>query len=63
MQGTVGVAEHLGSETFLHVDGLDPLTVHAVGSCPLQYGEDVYLSSDAKKMHRFGEDGNTTLSR
>ena len=60
-QGTVGVAEHLGSETFLHVhvDGLDPLTVHAAGTCPLQYGDSVYLSADPEKMQRFSQDGYT----
>ena len=38
--GTVGVAEHLGSDTFLHVqaDGIGTITVRAEGEAPLTPG-------------------------
>ncbi|MDH6231191.1 multiple sugar transport system ATP-binding protein [Mesorhizobium soli] len=57
--GTVGVAEHLGSDTFLHVqaDGIGPLTVRADGEVGLAHGETVYLTPDQTKLHRFGADG------
>tara|TARA_Y100000758_G_scaffold290578_1_gene244212 strand:- start:512 stop:1258 length:747 start_codon:yes stop_codon:yes gene_type:complete len=60
-QGTVGVIEHLGSESFLHVtinDG-STVTVKADGDCPLQYGDTIYLSAPEHKVHRFDKNGLT----
>lgn len=58
--GTVGVSEHLGSDTFFHikVDGFaDPLTVRAGGEVDLHYGDKVFLSPDPKHLHRFDSKG------
>jgi len=58
-KATVGVAEHLGSDTFLHVhsDGVGPLTVRADGEIGAQHGDTIWLTPDAAKIHRFGPDG------
>ncbi|MBP0438985.1 ABC transporter ATP-binding protein [Tianweitania sediminis] len=58
-RGTVGVAEHLGSDTFLHVhvDGIGQVTVRADGEAGLHTGETVFLTPEPGKLHRFGKDG------
>ncbi|MBZ9710658.1 ABC transporter ATP-binding protein [Mesorhizobium sp. ESP7-2] len=58
-KATVGVAEHLGSDTFLHVqaDGVGPLTVRADGELSVRHGDTIYLTPDKAKLHRFGADG------
>ena len=59
-RGTVGVSEHLGSDTFFHVHdtGLAPVvTVRAGGEVELRHGDTVFLSPELDKIHRFGEDG------
>ncbi|MFD2054257.1 ABC transporter ATP-binding protein [Mesorhizobium calcicola] len=58
-KATVGVAEHLGSDTFLHVqaDGVGPLTVRADGELAVHHGDTIYLTPDKAKLHRFGADG------
>ena len=55
----VGVAEHLGSDTFLHVqaDGIGPLTVRADGEIDIHHGDTIHLTPDRTKLHRFGADG------
>ena len=55
----VGVAEHLGSDTFLHAqaDGVGQLTVRADGEMDIHHGDTVYLTPDQTKLHRFGADG------
>jgi multiple sugar transport system ATP-binding protein len=58
--GTVGVAEHLGSDTFLRVscDGLDEqITVRVSGEVELNYGNKVFLTPDAGNLHRFDSHG------
>jgi multiple sugar transport system ATP-binding protein len=57
--GKVGVSEHLGSDTFLHVavDGLGTITVRADGEFGARYGDKVFLTPPADKIRRFGEDG------
>ena len=58
--GIVGVSEHLGSDTFFHIqcDAFpDPLTVRADGGLELEYGAKVHLTPDSAHLHRFGEDG------
>jgi multiple sugar transport system ATP-binding protein len=58
-QGTVGVAEHLGSDTFLHVhvDGIGQVTARADGEVDLKHGERVFLTPNETKIHRFDEHG------
>ncbi|MEM1037961.1 MAG: ABC transporter ATP-binding protein [Pseudomonadota bacterium] len=59
-KGTVGVAEHLGSDTFIHihgVEGCDPMTVRAAGDIAVQHGDTVYLTPDREQIHRFDDQG------
>ncbi|MCT4682665.1 MAG: ABC transporter ATP-binding protein [Roseicyclus sp.] len=59
-QGTVGVSEHLGSDTFFHVtcDGIaEPLTVRVGGEVDLRYGDTVHLTPDPDHLHRFDAQG------
>jgi multiple sugar transport system ATP-binding protein len=58
-KGTVGVAEHLGSDTFLHVhtDDLGTLTVRAPGEVAVSHGDPVWLTPLADKIHRFDARG------
>jgi multiple sugar transport system ATP-binding protein len=57
--GTVVVAEHLGSDTFLHVDVPDigNLTARSVGELGLTTGDRVKLQPDPGRIHRFDRDG------
>jgi multiple sugar transport system ATP-binding protein len=57
--GTVTVAEHLGADTFLHldVDGLGPMTARTGGEFGASYGDKVYLTPDETKLHRFDDKG------
>ncbi len=58
-KGTVGVAEHLGSDTFLHVHtDLGTINVRGDGEVDVNHGDTVYLSPIASKVHKFGADGN-----
>lgn len=59
-QGTVGVAEHLGSDTFLHVHntGLgDMITVRAPGEVNLRHGDQIHLNPRLDQLHRFDTQG------
>jgi multiple sugar transport system ATP-binding protein len=59
-RGTVGVSEHLGSDTFLHVHGTglaETLTVRAGGEVTLHHGDTVFLTPDMTKLHRFDAKG------
>ena len=58
-KGTIGIAEHLGSDTFLYVtleDG-SQLTIRATGEAGLYHGNEVYLSIDPENIYRFDEHG------
>ncbi len=57
--GTVAVAEHLGSDTFLHIraDEIGPVTARVNGEVGLDHGETVWMSPQPDKVHRFGADG------
>ncbi|WEZ82814.1 ABC transporter ATP-binding protein [Rhizobium sp. 32-5/1] len=57
--GVVGVAEHLGSDTFLHVhvDGIGMVTVRTGGDVPVNHGDKVFLTPDAERVHRFDAKG------
>jgi multiple sugar transport system ATP-binding protein len=58
---TIGVAEHLGSDTFLHVnvDGLGVMTVRAEGEKQLHHGDTVWLTPDPTRIYRFDKDGRS----
>jgi multiple sugar transport system ATP-binding protein len=57
--GIVAIAEHLGSDTFLHIraDGIGPMTARVSGEMGLEHGDTVWLSPAQDKMHRFDADG------
>lgn len=58
--GKVGVAEHLGSDTFLHIHetGLaETITVRADGEVTLRHGDTVHLTPVEDKIHRFDGEG------
>ena len=59
-QGTVGVAEHLGSDTFIHIHdipGCDPMTVRAAGDVDVKHGDTVYLTPNEALLHKFDDKG------
>jgi multiple sugar transport system ATP-binding protein len=58
-KGTVSVAEHLGSDTFLHIEaeGIGTVTARGTGEFAARPGETVYLTPDRSRMHRFDEQG------
>ncbi|WP_400082532.1 ABC transporter ATP-binding protein [Yoonia sp. R78084] len=59
-QGTVGVAEHLGSDTFFHIHntGLtETITVRAIGDINLTHGDTIHLNPRMKELHRFDAQG------
>ena len=59
-QGAVGVAEHLGSDTFFHIHntGLaETLTVRAIGDVSLSHGDAIHLNPRAAEIHRFDAQG------
>ncbi len=58
--GTVGVAEHLGSDTFFHIHetGLSgTITVRAPGEVSLRHGDRIGLRPRADLIHRFDVEG------
>jgi multiple sugar transport system ATP-binding protein len=59
-RGTVGVAEHLGSDTFFHVhldDREEPMTVRATGEVGLSHGDTIWLTPEPENIHRFDAQG------
>ena len=59
-QGKVGVAEHLGSDTFLHIHetGLaETIVVRVSGEFSLQHGDSVWLTPIQDKIHKFDNTG------
>ncbi len=59
-QGTVGVAEHLGSDTFFHIHntGLaESITVRAIGDINLTHGDVIHLNPRMDEMHKFDAQG------
>jgi len=59
-QGTVGVSEHLGSDTFFHVQcnaSREPLTVRATGEMALDYGAEIHLTPRLEHIHKFDAKG------
>lgn len=59
-KGTVGVTEHLGSDTFIHVlgvEGCKAMTVRVGGDLDVSYGDKIYLTPNKDQIHKFYEDG------
>ena len=59
-EGTVGVSEHLGSDTFFHITGTglaETLTVRADGEVGFRYGDRIHLTPRDDVIHRFDADG------
>jgi len=60
-RGTIGVSEHLGSDTFLRVQceglGEEPLTVRVSGEMALGYGDSIFLTPDPAHIHKFNDKG------
>jgi len=59
--GTIMVAEHLGSDTFLYIDcgAIGTLTARHVGELSLSTGDRVVLSPEPARMHRFDKEGKS----
>ncbi len=57
--GTVEIAEHLGSDTFLYVaaDSIGRLTTRAPGEFSLKVGDRVWLTPKLEHIHRFDANG------
>ena len=57
--GTIRIAEHLGSDTFIHVDSaeLGAITVRATGNVTASSGMAVSLTFDPSRIHRFDTSG------
>ncbi|PLW75942.1 ABC transporter ATP-binding protein [Cohaesibacter celericrescens] len=58
--GRVGVAEHLGSDTFIHVHdtGLgDMITVRISGDISVKHGDTIFLTPQMDQLHKFDEQG------
>jgi len=62
--GRVGVVEHLGSDTFVHVttEAAGTLTVRAVGELEIRHGDTVFVTPNPDRIHRFDKQGQI-LSR
>ena len=59
-KGRVGVAEHLGSDTFIHVHDtglMEMMTVRITGDIAAKHGDTIYLTPLADQMHRFDAAG------
>jgi len=58
-KGTVVHVEHLGADTnvFLDTEQAGLLTVRLFGEYPAEPGATIYATPDAKRIYRFGEDG------
>ena len=58
-QGKVAVSEHLGSDTFLHVDvpELGHITTRTDGEFPVRHGNTVFITPDPQRLYRFDENG------
>jgi multiple sugar transport system ATP-binding protein len=58
-KGRVGVAEHLGSDTFVHVhtDDIGVINVRADGEVPVSHGDTVWLTPMEGRVYRFDKAG------
>ncbi|QDG76209.1 ABC transporter ATP-binding protein [Labrenzia sp. PHM005] len=58
--GVVSVSEHLGSDTFFHVNGTglaDTITVRADGEVGFRHGDRIHMTPRADVIHKFDEKG------
>jgi len=55
----VRLAEHLGSDTFVHAeaDGIGPMTLRLEGEAALTPGQSVFVTPREAHLHRFDKDG------
>ncbi len=59
-KGRVGVAEHLGSDTFIHIHDtglLDVMTARITGNIQVQQDEIIYITPALEQLHRFDSQG------
>jgi len=60
-KGTVGVAEHLGSDTFMHIHpeagASETITVRVGGEFSASHGDTIYLTPGADNIHKFDAAG------
>ena len=63
-RGKVNIAEHLGSDTFFHIDveAIGRLTVRTPGEFSLKSGESVWLTPRPDRLHRFDAGGRAIAS-
>ncbi|QDY71111.1 ABC transporter ATP-binding protein [Qingshengfaniella alkalisoli] len=56
--GTVGLGEHLGSDTFLRVQSEHgELIVRTIGDFPVKHGDKVFMTPDPARIHKFDAQG------
>ena len=58
--GTVGVVEHLGSDTYFHIsceNSREQMIVRANANNGFKYGDTIHLTLDVKNIHRFNNRG------
>ena len=55
----VRLAEHLGSDTYVHVevDNIGPMTIRLGGEAPNEPGQRIFLTPQEPRIHRFDKDG------
>jgi multiple sugar transport system ATP-binding protein len=60
-EGTIALAEHLGADTFLHIDTekCGRLTVRAAGEYGAGPGAKIWLTPEKGRVHRFDDKGKT----
>jgi multiple sugar transport system ATP-binding protein len=58
-EGTIALAEHLGADTFLHIDTKvgGRLTVRAAGEYDQGPGAKIWLTPEKNRIHRFDQNG------
>jgi len=59
-KGRVGVAEHLGSDTFIHIHDtglLDVMTARITGNIQVRQDEIIYITPALDQLHRFDSQG------
>jgi len=63
-QGTVKLSEHLGSDTFLHVDAgkRGNMTVRATGESGFGPGDKIFMTPEAGRLHHFNKEGRAVRS-
>ncbi len=63
-KGEVLLSEHLGSDTYLHINGgpRGRLTVRAPGENTLGPGSSVWMTPEKNRIHRFNKDGKAIRS-